>query len=117
MSNKLNAGVVTITLNGKDYVLTPSIKVLGLVSGQYNGLQKSHELIAARDFNAIVFIINAGLNRTGRAAQAIAEEVYEQGVNNDLILPLVTFNAILGNGGQPLPDAPIDTPEAAEGNG
>lgn len=115
--SKLTAGDVTITLNGKDYTLSPTVKALELVSTQYGGLQKVHELIVARNFNAMVFVINAGLNYSGRAAQKISQEVYEHGINNDLIVPLVTFNAILGNGGQPLPDAPIDTPEAAEGNG
>lgn len=119
--SKLNAGDVTVTLNGKDHVLRPTLRALDLVSGQFGGLQKAHELIVARNFSAMVFIINAGLNYSGRAAQAISQEVYDHGVNNDLVVPLVTFNAILGNGGQPLPDAPVDEPldssGGAEGNG
>lgn len=119
--SKLSAGDVTVTLNGKDHVLRPTLRALDLVSSQFGGLQKAHELIVARNFTAMVFMINAGLNYSGRAAQAISQEVYDHGVNNDLVIPLVTFNAILGNGGQPLPDAPVDRPpdsaEPAEGNG
>lgn len=116
--SKLNAGDVTVTLSGKDYVLRPTLRALDIVSAQYGGLQKAHELIVARNFSAMVFVINAGLNYSGKMAQGISEEVWLHGLNNDLMIPLVKFNAILGNGGQPLPDASVDTPEdaAAVGN-
>lgn len=114
--SKLNAGDVVITLNGEDRVLKPTLRALTVISSQYNGLSKARELIVAQDFAAAVFIIRQGLNLNDREAKTLPDEVYENGLNIDLLVPLLRFMGILANGGKPMPDDPVDELQSTEGN-
>jgi hypothetical protein len=113
MSN-LNAGNVAITLNGEQRTLKPTLRAIDMISSIHGGLQKTHEAIMNRDFATMVSVIRWGLNLTDSQAKNLREEVWTNGLY-DLQAPLMMFVAILSNGGQPLPDVPVE-PDA-EGNG
>lgn len=115
--SRLNAGEVVVTINGEDRTLKPTLRALTMISSQYSGLAKARELLVAQDFATVVFIIRHGLNLNDRDARTLPDEVYENGLTADLLIPLLRFVGVLANGGKPLPDDPVDTlVESAEGN-
>ena len=116
--SKLNSGDVTITINGADRTLKPTLRALSTISGQFNGLAKARELLVAQDFATAVFVIRHGLNLSDREARTLPDEIYENGLTADLLIPLLRFVGVLANGGKPLPDDPVELADAgAEGNG
>jgi len=113
---KLSAGDVVVSINGEEKVLRPTLRALTMISAQYNGLAKARELIVAQDFAAAVFIIRHGLNLNDREAKALPDDIYENGLTADLLIPLLRFVGVLANGGKPMPDDPVDELQSTEGN-
>lgn len=116
MPSKLNAGDVVVTINGEERTLRPTLRALTMISSQYNGLAKARELLVAQDFGAVVFIIRHGANMNDREAKTLPDEIYENGLTLDLIVPLLRFVGVLANGGKPMPDDPVDELQSTEGN-
>lgn len=115
--SKLNEGNVTITLNEQERVLKPSLRAMSMLSTQFGGLGKVRQLLVDQELNAAVAVIRLGLNLSDRDAKSLPDEVYENGLNADLLIGLINYVGILSNGGKPLPDAPVDKEPAAAGNG
>ena len=113
--SKLNSGDVVVTINGVERTLKPTLRVLTMISSQYNGLSRVREMLVAQDFATAVFVIRHGLNLTDRDAKTLPDEVYENGLTSDLLIPLLRFIGVLANGGKPLPDEPVEAD--VEGNG
>ena len=114
----LATGEVPITLNDKTLILKPTLRAITMLSNQYGGLAKLREQIVAQDFQACVATIRWGLNLNDREASKLPEQVYANGVNGELMIALIRYAAILGNGGKPIEgDAGAGTDEVDAGNG
>lgn len=117
---KINEGDVTITLNGDDLVLRPTLKALSAISSN-GGLGRVRQQLVDQDFSTITSVIIHGANLAGsRTGKDIPEAVFKNGLSTELLVGLLTFVGILGNGGKPMPDdlaAEQAETETASGNG
>lgn len=115
--SKLTAGDVTITLADEQRVLHPTLRAITMISNAYGGLQKAREALVQQEFNAACTVIRWGLNLSDNEAKKLQAQVFQTGLTSDLLVPLLRFVSILGNGGKPLPDDPEEDDDAsAEGN-
>jgi hypothetical protein len=117
---KINEGDVTIHLNGDDLVLRPTLKALSAISSN-GGLGKVRQAIVDQDFSTIVSVIMHGANLTGsRNGKDVPDAVFHNGLNTELLVGLLNYVGILGNGGKPMPDdvaaAAAQETEQAQGN-
>lgn len=116
---KINEGDVTIHLNGDEIVLRPTLKALSAISSN-GGLGKVRQSIVDQDFSTIVSVILHGGNMTGgSSSKQVPDAVFKNGLTTELLVGLLTYVGILGNGGKPLPYdvAAAAAEETAEGNG
>lgn len=112
--SKLNPGEIAIILEDEERILKPTLRALSAISGRFNGLARARQALVDQDLDATVFIIRHGLNMTDREAKNLPQVVFENGLTEELVIPLIKYTAILANGGKPLPDQPED--ESTEGN-
>jgi len=115
---KINEGDVLIHLNGDEIVLRPTLKAMSAISSN-GGLGKVRQALVDQDFSTVVSVILHGANMTGGSAgKQIPDAVYKNGLNTELLVSLLTYVGILGNGGKPLPDdvAAAAAEETAEAN-
>lgn len=113
----LNPGDVVIKVNGVDYTLKPSLRALDGISSTFSGLAKAREALVAQDFNSVISVIRLGLNLNNPQANLMREQVYQNGLTADLLIPLLTYLGVLSNGGKPMPDMPTGDEDAStEGN-
>ncbi len=125
-----NAGEVSLTLNEEDLVLKPTMRAATMVSRQFGGYAKARQAIVDENLDAVIFLIKTGTNMTDRQAKDLGEKVYQNGLDIDLLIPLIKYVAILNNGGRPLPEdiegdfnrmtdqgVIIDQRDTSEGNG
>lgn len=102
--SKLTAGEVLVTLGDDELILKPTLRAMNAVNRQYNGLRNARERLVNEDADAIVFILRHGLNLDDKAARDLPERVFRNGLTGELLVALIRYVAILGNGGKPLPD-------------
>ncbi len=117
MTNILD-GEVLVTLNGVERTLKPSLDAMTRISRGFAGLANARAALVREDFEAIVTVLRLGLGLTDKEAAGLAKQVYKNGITTDLVIPLIEFVAVLGNGGKSVvAPAPDDEDEAkAEGN-
>lgn len=106
--SRITSGEIPITLNGEDLVLKPNMKAFGAINRQFDGLQAARAALVRENSDAVVFILRFGLNLSDRDARDLPDRVYENGITADLLIPLIKYVAVLGNGGRALPDEPED---------
>lgn len=98
--SKRNSGCgITVTLNGEQVVLRPTLRAAMLVNGRFNGFSNALQAVQRMDFDAIVFIIQAGAGVKGHAAKALAEKIFHAGIMS-LIADAARFVIGLANGGR-----------------
>ncbi len=100
---KLDAGEVEIELNGKRLILRPTLPACKTISRQRGGFAKVRELLVSEDFDTIVSVIAVGTNQL-KDTNEVENEVWRNGLDIKLIMPLIEYVAILANGGRPLAD-------------
>ncbi len=116
--SKLTAGETPVTLGDEKLWLKPTLRATTTISRQYGGLAKARQELVSENFDAVVYILRLGLGMSDAAAKDLPERVYSNGITAELLVPLIKYVAILGNGGKPLPDEPEDDAGATdEGNG
>ena len=119
MASKITAGETLVSLDGEELVLRPTMRAMTQISRQYGGLAKARQLLVDENIDAIAFISRLGAGMSDRDAKDLGERIYRNGVTAELLVPLIKFVAILGNGGKPLDedapggDAPTDEPAEA----
>jgi hypothetical protein len=106
---RLNQGEILITLTSRDgdaesYVLRPTSRAWQVISRQYQGLAKARQMIIDENADVITFVIRVGTGMSDRDARNLSDKIFENGVDIDLLVPLIKYIAILNNGGRPLPD-------------
>jgi hypothetical protein len=98
----IGAGNVTITLDGEEAVLRPSLKAAQTISKQSGGIIAAVQAVGRFDFETIVAVIALGLGVSqARDVQSLAEKVYATGIT-DLVEPVTRFLTIVANGGRPV---------------
>jgi hypothetical protein len=116
---KINEGDVTIHLNGDELVLRPTLKALSAISSN-GGLGKVRQALVDQDFSTITSVLIHGANLAGsRDGKDIPDAVFKNGLTTELLVGLITYVGILGNGGKPMPDdvaAQAADEETAAGN-
>jgi hypothetical protein len=104
LGKQLDAGEVEIELNGKNLVLRPTLQACKTISRQRGGFAKVRDLLVSEDFDTIVSVIAVGTNQV-RDTTELESAVFKNGIDTKLLLPLIEYVAILGNGGRPLADS------------
>lgn len=102
-NGRLDSGEVIISLNNEEIVLHPTMRAAMMISRQYSGFAKARQLIVDENFDAVVFVIRIGSNMNDKMARKLDERVWENGLDVELLVPLIKYIAILNNGGRPLP--------------
>ena len=115
---KINAGEIDVVLNDDRLVLKPTIRAATTISRQFNGFAEARRMLVAENFDSVVSVLRLGLNLSDNDArgrglppnhQSIEDRVYQNGITAELLIPLIKYVAVLGNGGRPLPDEPEDS--------
>lgn len=114
--SKLTAGEVLVMLEDEELILKPTLRATTTINRQFGGLAKARQELVSENFDAVVFILRHGVNLSDRDARDLPERVFRNGLTGDLLVALIKYVAILGNGGKPLPDEPEDNEAQAEGN-
>lgn len=121
MSGKINAGYVALELlerNGDEtetLCLKPTLAAIKAISTHFGSIQDAMQRVAARNFQAVEYIVQQGLALDKKAARGLDERIYRTGVN-DVAGPCIEYLGVLQRGGRPLTDEP-ESDEGDEGNG
>ncbi len=118
--SQITAGEVQITLDDEDLVLKPTLRAMTQISRTYGGLAKARTELVAENVDAVAYIIRVGSGMNDRDAKDLAERVWRNGITGELLVPLINFVNILGNGGKPLnadDDDDDHSGDASEGHG
>jgi hypothetical protein len=102
MQSRITAGEITVSLNGNDLTLRTTPRAGLQISRQYGGLAKARQQLVDENIDAIVFILRLGSGMSDRDAKDLGDRVYRNGITADLLVPLIKYVAMLGNGGKPL---------------
>lgn len=116
---QINAGEVSVTLNGEELVLKPTLRAMTMISRQFSGLAEARRQLVSENIDAVVYILRTGAGLSDKEARGLDEKVFQNGITADLLVPLIRYVAIVGNGGKPLPDDPAsasDDEAASRGN-
>lgn len=107
-SFRINSGEIPVVFEEQEVMLKPTLRAATTISRQFNGFAAARAALVAEQLDAVVFILRMGLNLSDRDARDLPERVYKNGITAELLIPLIKYIAILGNGGKPLPDEPED---------
>lgn len=124
MASKLDQGEVTISLDGEDLVLKPTVRAAMAVNNLFDGFANANAALGRANMISAIAVIRIGANLSEKDARDLDERVYaemgrESGAWASLLVGLIRYVAILQNGGKPLPDdveRAIVEPQAAAGN-
>jgi hypothetical protein len=98
----IGAGNVTITLDGEEVTLRPTLRAAQTISKQSGGIMSAVQAIGRFDLEVMTSVIALGLNVTGpRDVNDVAEKVWSTGMA-DLVEPVTRYLSILANGGRPV---------------
>ena len=108
MDSRINAGETPVSFDGQDLWLKPTIRAAQAINRQFDGFANARAALVRENFDATVFVLRMGLNLSDRDTKDLPERVYKNGMTAELLISLIKYVAILGNGGRPLPDEPED---------
>lgn len=97
------SGNITITLDGKELELVPSLRACIDISNMAGGLNAAAQRCMALDFQTVCQIIIAGRSLNPVQAKKVGEAVYKTGVIA-LAQSCIDFINVVSNGGRPLPE-------------
>lgn len=73
-------GTVDITLDGETYTLKPTLGAVRTIEAHFGGLRGASQALNALSIDGCAVIIAGGAGLTGKAAEAVAEQVWQEGV-------------------------------------
>lgn len=118
--SKLNEGEVEITLNGTPRVLRPTLNAMQALSRGHGGLAGTRDALVRQDVDVVCNVLFHGMGLKESDRKDLPKAVYKNGITGELLIALIRYVAILGNGGKPLDegedDDGEDTAPAGEGN-
>jgi hypothetical protein len=114
-------GDVTITIDGKDYILTPSWNAAKQISRVYGGIGRAVERCLQVDTECLtdVIFLGMGYGTNKRPPQGLDEKIWKEGFTDDtgaLVDKLVLYLRCLSRGGR-LPDDAASGGDGEEGSG
>lgn len=98
-------------------VLKPTLGALQNLSRMHDGLAGVRAGLAAQNVDTVCNVIRQGLGLDDKAAKSLPNRVFKTGLTGDLVIPLINYVAMLGNGGKPISDTPEEGEGSDEGNG
>ncbi|KAB0489794.1 hypothetical protein [Pseudomonas vancouverensis] len=108
--NQTLYGTVQIDLDGEAYTLKPTLGAVRAIESHFGGLRGASQAINALSVDGCAVIIASGAGLTGKAAEGVAEQVWQTGV----LKVSVQLNAYLVALYNPKgPDSGKDQPAAA----
>ncbi|WP_322614207.1 hypothetical protein [Pseudomonas sp. BIC9C] len=78
--SKTLLGTVDITLDGETYTLKPTLGAVRAIEAHFGGLRGASQAINALSVDGCAVIIASGAGLTGKASEAIPEQVWQEGV-------------------------------------
>ena len=111
--SSLTEGQITITLDGFDRELIPSVDAIVKLSRTYDGLAGILANIRQMNLDAYVATIRYGLQISDKEAKDLPAKVYEAGII-ELMAPLTEYVMLLLRGGRVASKEPDG--DAPEGN-
>ena len=79
MSKTLH-GTVEVTVGDDIYTLVPTLGAVRAIESQFGGLRGASQVVSALSVDGCARIVAAGTGLTGKAADALAEKVWQAGV-------------------------------------
>lgn len=116
--SKLNEGEIEITLNGTPRVLRPTLNAMQALSRGHGGLSGARDALVRQDIDAVCNVLFHGMGLKESDRKDLPKAVYKNGITGELLIALIKYVAVLGNGGKPLDeeDGDASAEPAAEGN-
>lgn len=120
--SKLNDGEVEITLNGTPRVLRPTLNAMQALSRGHGGLAGTRAAILNQEVDVYCNVLVHGMGLKEGDRRDLLKALYKNGMTTDLMVDLIRYVSILGNGGKPLDEKEgededgDDSAPAAEGN-
>lgn len=101
MSKTLH-GTVTVKLGNEEVTLKPTLKAVRAIESRFGGLRGASSALHAIGVDVVAFIIAVGAGLEGKAAEALPEKVWQEGVA-ELTPPVTKYLGALYNprGGDP----------------
>lgn len=78
--SKTLQGTVEIVLDDETYVLKPTLGAVRAIEAYFGGLRGASQAINALSVDGCAVIIAGGAGLSGKAAEAVAEQVWQAGV-------------------------------------
>jgi len=103
-------GTVDVKLGDETYTLKPTLGAVRAIEAHFGGLRGASQAINALSVDGCAVIIAGGAGLTGKAAEPLAEQVWQAGVV-DVSIQLNAYLAALYN--PKGPDAGKEKPAAA----
>lgn len=79
MNNTLH-GTVTVKLGDEVFTLQPTLKAVRVIESRFGGLRGASQTINALSVEGCAIILAAGAGLEGKAAEAVTEKVWQEGV-------------------------------------
>ena len=79
MNNTLH-GTVTVNVGDEEFTLRPTLKAVRAIESRFGGLRGASGALHAVGVDTVAFIIAAGAGLEGKAAEALPEKVWQEGV-------------------------------------
>lgn len=73
-------GTLEITLDGETYTLKPTLAAVRAIEAHFGGLRGASQALNALSIDGCAVIIAGGAGLTGKAVEAVAEQVWQSGV-------------------------------------
>jgi hypothetical protein len=73
-------GTVEVTVGDDVYILTPTLGAVRAIEAYFGGLRGASQVVNALSVDGCARIIAGGAGLTGKAADAVAEKVWQAGV-------------------------------------
>ena len=111
----VGSGNVTITLEGREFVLRPSLNACLVISRQAGGIRGAIDKVLAMDLDMIVRVIQLGLGpQAARRFKDLPEVVFRSGLtdtSSGLMAHCIEYLGVLANGGRPLVRGDEEAPD------
>lgn len=110
--SKLNAGEVLVKIYNeetgftKEIVLKPTMRCAQMISRNFGGFGPARTALASEVMEAALYVLRIGSGFSDKDTKDWDKLIYENGMNADLLVPLIKYVGVLANGGKPLPDDP-----------
>lgn len=114
----LNEGEIALSLNGREYVLRPTLRALKEINAHFGGMQNIIQTLLKLNFNDLLTIIRIGAGVPNANLARLEDDLFRAGMTDAVLVPLIDYLQTLMNGGRPVKAADaVEQPEqATEGN-